>query len=281
MHMEVRPTLVFLLCTGNFFTSLGLTFADLSLKNLALHNRRLSRLSEEELFEVLGAPNPENLTRLDGEALGQCIPIQLVESTQWTGWPLDDDDDDEDDEDIRIIDLGEAFDQNAIPYKLAQPDGQQAPETIFTGRFDYRQDLWRVGLMVRNSATYFPVQSIEICCQIYHLVFGELPYSWWGINPLVETMIDVFGELPLEWESKWEQMRCNAAARGDPGAGKWKQCSDLKLEKQFDRYVHEPELKALFPVIQGLTKLLPSERISAPQALQMIRDNCGSIEHGE
>ena len=88
-----------------------------------------------------------------------------------------------------------------------------------------------------------------MCCQIYYLIFGALPYSWWGINPLVEAMIDVFGELPPEWESKWEQMRSDAAARGDPGAGKWKKSSDWRLERQFDKHVQEPELKALLPVI--------------------------------
>ena len=84
-------------------------------------------------------------------------------------------------------------------------------------------------------------------------------------------MIDVFGELPLEWEPKWEQMRSEAIARGDPGSGKWKQVSDLRLEKQFDKDVHVPELKGFIPVIQGLTKLLPSDRISASQGLQLIR----------
>lgn len=117
--------------------------------------------------------------------------------------------------------------------------------------------------------------------QIYYLIFGALPYSWWGINPLVEAMIDVFGELPPEWESKWEQMRSDAVARGDPGAGKWNPLSDWRLERQFDKHVHEPELKALLPVMQGLTKLLPSDRISASQALQLIRDNSGYIEHSD
>ena len=118
-----------------------------------------------------------------------------------------------------------------------------------------------------------------MCCQMYYLIFGALPYSWWGTNPLVEAMIDVFGKLPLEWESKWEHMMSDAASRGDPAAGKWKQTSDWRLEKQFDKHVHEPELKAFLPVIQGLTKLLPSDRISASQALQLIKENCGNIEH--
>ena len=132
--------------TRSIFTSLGLTLADLSIKNLAFYHGRLSRLSEEELFEALGPPNADELTRLDGKPLGRGIPTQLIESAQWTGWPLDDD---EDDENIRIIDLGEAFHQDAVPRNLAQPGGLQAPESIFIGKLDYRQDLWRVGLVVR------------------------------------------------------------------------------------------------------------------------------------
>jgi serine/threonine-protein kinase SRPK3 len=136
------------------FTSLNLTFIDLNLRNLVFHNSRLSRLSEQELLEALGPPDPEKLTRLDGEPLRQGIPTQLVESAQWTGWPLDDD---EDDENIRIIDLGEAFNQNAVPKRLAQPCGLQSPESIFTGEFEYRHDLWRVGLLVSTTR---PIPSV-------------------------------------------------------------------------------------------------------------------------
>ena len=145
MHTEVQPPYVFFSHTRAPFMSLNLS-TDISMKNLAFHNGRLSHLAEEELFEALGHPEPEDLIRLDGEPLGPGIPIQIVESARWTGWPLDDD---EDDENIRVIDLGEAFNQDTVPEKLAQPGGLQAPETIFTGRFDHRQDLWRVGLVVR------------------------------------------------------------------------------------------------------------------------------------
>jgi serine/threonine-protein kinase SRPK3 len=103
----------------------------------------LSHLSEEELFEVLGLPESRELVRLDDEPLGEGIPNQLIKSVKWVCWP------DEDDEDIRIIDLGEAFVQDAVPERLAQPRDLQVPETIFTGRFDYRLDLWRAGLLVR------------------------------------------------------------------------------------------------------------------------------------
>ena len=92
---------------------------------------------------------------------------------------------------------------------------------------------------------------------------------------MVKCMIDVFGDLPLEWESKWEQMKSDAAARGDIGCRDRKQVPDYRLEKQFNKMVHDPASNGLLPVIQGLTKLLPSDRSSASQALQLIKDNCG------
>ena len=59
----------------------------------------------------------------------------------------------------------------------------------------------------------------KICYQIYYLIFGALPYSWWGYNALAGAMIGVLGELPPEWESKWEQMRSDVVTRENPGAG--------------------------------------------------------------
>lgn len=70
------------------------------------------------------------------------MPEQLVEKGGWDDWI------DEDTEDVRVIDLGEAFPHGVQPASLAEPGGLQVPEKIFTGRFDYRVDLWRVGCTV-------------------------------------------------------------------------------------------------------------------------------------
>ncbi len=101
-------------------------------------------MTEEGLFEVLGSPESEDLTRLDGEPLSKNLPSQLVKAVGWLDWI------DEDDEDLRIIDLGEAFLHGRKPKKLAQPSSLQAPETTFTSSFDHRLDLWRAGIVVRN-----------------------------------------------------------------------------------------------------------------------------------
>ena len=100
----------------------------------------------KELFDILGGPESEELARLDGKPIEDGLPKQLVKTAGWDNWT------DEDEEDIRIIDFGEAFLQGMEPAKLAQPDVLRAPETIFTGSFDFRLDLWRAGIVVRCAS---------------------------------------------------------------------------------------------------------------------------------
>jgi serine/threonine-protein kinase SRPK3 len=92
-------------------------------------------------------------------------------------------------------------------------------------------------------------------------------------------MIDFVGELPPEWQPKWEQLRLDAG--GDFKIGENEQLSESRLEQRFNEHVHEPELKVLLPVIKGLTRFLPSDRISASQALDLIRDKCANTQHSE
>ncbi|TVY46844.1 Protein kinase [Lachnellula occidentalis] len=96
----------------------------------------------DDLFEVLGLPEFEELTRIDGQPLGPGVPKQLVKRAFWDDWI------DEDEEDIRIIDFGEVFVEGSNPGILAQPPDLRAPETIFTDLLDHRLDLWRAGITV-------------------------------------------------------------------------------------------------------------------------------------
>jgi serine/threonine-protein kinase SRPK3 len=125
---------------------LWLTCADISGRNVAFASKRLSQLTEEGLFEVLGPPETEKLARRDGKPLDKGVPGQLIKATGWDNWI------DEDDEDIRIFDLGEAFLKGAEPEKLPQPSHLKVPETIFMDSCDSRHDLWRTGIMVRTPS---------------------------------------------------------------------------------------------------------------------------------
>ena len=118
---------------------------DISGRNIAFSCTNLWKQTKEQLFDVLGFPEVESLTRVDGTPLANGLPSQLVKAAEWDDWI------DEDDEDIRLFDFGESFFQGLEPKTLAQPGPLRVPETIFTDSFDYRVDLWRTGCMVRQS----------------------------------------------------------------------------------------------------------------------------------
>lgn len=51
-----------------------------------------------------------------------------------------------------------------------------------------------------------------------------------------------------------------------------------KLEKRFAKKVHHPMLQPLLPVIQGLMRFLPSNRISVEEALELLESGCTSVK---
>jgi hypothetical protein len=55
----------------------------------------------------------------------------------------------------------------------------------------------------------------------------------------------------------------------------------LILEQYFDNRIHEESLKPLLPVIQGLMRFRPSDRISLSQALDMVRRAKDDMDEAE
>lgn len=141
---EVSHTHVYTPLPGSFLPSMyGFNaVVDISGGNIAFSCSNLSNVAEEDLFEVLGLPETEELVRLHGKPLDKGLPKHMVKAAEWDEWV------DEDEEDLRVLDLGEAFLQGHEPKTLSQPGQLQAPETIFGNSFDHRVDLWRAGCMV-------------------------------------------------------------------------------------------------------------------------------------
>lgn len=117
-------------------------------------------MDEDSLLKIIGSPEIEPLARIDGKPLRQGLPSQLVKAANWESWI------DEDEEDIRLLDFGETFTQGAEPERIAQPKALRAPETIFTDRFDYRLDLWGVGIAVRKHAGSILNIAVELICVV-------------------------------------------------------------------------------------------------------------------
>lgn len=101
-------------------------------------------MEDDDLFEIVGWPSTETLVRIDGKPVGKEFPKELTEAADWEDWK------DQDKEDLRILDFGESFRQGHEPTDVAQPVNLRPPELIFTGRIDYRSDLWHAGMFVRD-----------------------------------------------------------------------------------------------------------------------------------
>ena len=54
-----------------------------------------------------------------------------------------------------------------------------------------------------------------------------------------------------------------------------------RVEQQFDERVHDQALKPLLPVIQGLMRFMPEDRISASQALDLITSETAKMNRVE
>ncbi|KPM36720.1 hypothetical protein AK830_g9868 [Neonectria ditissima] len=198
----------------------GYAHGDISGANVVFAAKGLAHLSEQALFDIIGSPESSTLAHADGKPLSPSLPKYLVESVDWEDWV------DEDEEDIRLVDWGEAFAHGAEPTELAQPGDLRAPEIIFTGRFDHRIDLWRVG------------------CTIYFMIFAARPFWFLGDDTvLVAQMNNFIEEVPAEWQATWQQMKDKSErpfAVGEPSS---------KLDQHFHKMVHDPEL---LPLLQKL-----------------------------
>ncbi|KAJ5124952.1 uncharacterized protein N7515_008777 [Penicillium bovifimosum] len=251
VHDELEPEIILrmskqLLRAIRFIHGAGMCHGDINGRNIAFSCTQLSTTTEEGLFDVIGPPEIEPLAYIGGSPLEHGLPSQLIKAAEWVNWI------DEDDEDIRLLDIGESFLQGEEPETLAQPGSLRVPETIFMDSFDYRVDLWRVG------------------CMIYYFLFRKYPFWYLGEDEaLVFQMIDLVGSLPAEWESQWESMQAQST---HDLKQEEQECEIPRLEREFAESVHHPDLQPLLQVTRGLMRFLPSSRITADEALNLICD---------
>jgi serine/threonine-protein kinase SRPK3 len=176
-------------------------------------------MAQKQLINVIGSPRREPLSRVDGHPLEPNKPQELTETAPWDGWV------DEDEEPIRLIDFGESFFGEIDSHNISQPLDQKVPESIFEKRLDYKADLWRAGIIVRNHCSRSSCVLEDANClpstshQIYSLVFSKKPFfAVGGDHDLVFEMVDFVDKLPPHWHQQWVQMRKAAGeeAKGRP-----------------------------------------------------------------
>jgi serine/threonine-protein kinase SRPK3 len=169
-------------------------------------------MNENQLIEELGSFDTEPLKIRAGKGLlGPGKPRELTETATWDGWG------NEDQTDICLLDFGESFFHAVDPCHISQLSRQKVPESIFENCLDYKADLWRAGIIVRNLRFLFSwVRGDDNCLpttsrQIYSLVFNIGPFfALSGDHALVLDMIGFVEKLPLHWHHHWVKMRKDA-----------------------------------------------------------------------
>ncbi|OJJ83134.1 uncharacterized protein ASPGLDRAFT_151795 [Aspergillus glaucus CBS 516.65] len=222
-----------------FIHSAGMAHGDISGWTVVFSGKSLSTI-RERIFKFVGVPEVEPLVRSDGRALDEGLPTHLVKAIVWDSWV------EEDHEDLRIIDFGRSFFQWEKNGKAAKPGLLPAPETIFTGSFDYRVDLWRAG------------------CVIYSFVFGASPFTYKGDNnALVAQMIGLVGtnNMPEDWKAQYSVGH---------GLDRKRNTQLSELKRRLVEHVNIPDLAPLVSVIEGLMRLVPSSRITASTGLSLL-----------
>jgi serine/threonine-protein kinase SRPK3 len=117
-------------------------------------------------------------------------------------------------------------------------------------------------------------------------VFGSRPFQFLSeIDVLVAQMIHFVEELAVEWTAEWERLKMNSKQNWDdhiPGTS-LNFCIGLadvsnqdrmpvpsKLEERFKKKALDTSLMPLLPIMQGLMRFRPSNRISAVEALRLL-----------
>ncbi|KAI9373398.1 kinase-like protein [Aspergillus egyptiacus] len=228
----------------------GMAHGEICAANIAFTSSRLSRLTGGEMFQVTGRPQWEEVVRSDGQPLDKGLPKYIVEACKWDEWS------DEYEESLRVLDLEHAFIQGEKPKPFSQRGPLRVPESIFTKSLDYRVDLWTAG------------------CVIYALIFQSNPFIFTGSDAdLVRSMVSFVGCLPGEWKQEWEQMKTESGdvieeTEVPPGS---------ELKRRFNEGGHDPELACLMPLIQGLIKFQPKNRLTAAEALELLYNQIDDV----
>lgn len=137
---------------------------------------------------------------------------------------------------------------------------------------------------------WFAGRGLTHVGQLYTLVIGRRPFEWlWDVDRLVAQMIHFVEDLPSEWRPEWSSMKKSAGRNWSdiPGMIKFppmcftpelanvaidRMTGQCKLDERFEKYVKEASLRPLLPIIRGLMRFRPQDRISAQEALRLLGD---------
>ncbi|EHK97691.1 putative protein kinase dsk1 [Glarea lozoyensis 74030] len=181
------------------------------------------------LMDHLDQPQVHDLVLKSGEGLPPGFPTQIVKAAEWKTQDIFDE------ADIRLLDFGDTFEQGHEPDHLAQPNSLRAPETILTDGFDFKVDLWDVGVT------------------IYEIIFRDPPFMYLGDEEgfIASMLAFIGGEMPKEWDEVYREIHRK-------GGREWEVFENVPeskpgLERKFES-LEDKSLKPLLAILQVLGK---------------------------
>lgn len=239
----------------------GFVHGDLHLGNILLRiSSGFDQISTERLYEKYGAPEPEQIIRLDSKPLSPgvpthgIIPIWLGEASEKISLS-----------EARIIltDFGEAFSPSQEQkYESHTPLVVRPPEARFepTEPLSFASDIW------------------TLACSIWSIIAERSLFE--GFLATEDNMtcehVDALGILPPEWWKKWEARRNKFTEDGTP----INHMSYRSWEDRFEDSVQEPrresgmppfdaaEKDAISAMLRSMLSFKPEDRPTAKQVLE-------------
>lgn len=234
---------------------------DLHLGNVLLHlPSGLDHLSEEQLYDMFGAPEPEPVVRLDGKPISPNVPSHAIPPI-WLGEPS------ENivlaDAKLLVVDFGVAFRpseesrlRSYTPLEIRPPEARFDPTTPLS----FASDIW------------------SLACTIWAIIgqrslFDSLLATQ---DDITCEQVDALGCLPLEWWERWEARSRKFTKTyqpiGDRCVWSW--------DQRFEDSIQEPrrgkgmatidtkEKDAFFSMMRWMLAFRPSDRPTAKQVLE-------------
>ncbi|KAI0404077.1 kinase domain-containing protein [Xylaria palmicola] len=239
----------------------GVCHGDLTHANVLFGLRDVSRWSDSEVYQHLGAPNTAQLLRLNGSLPPPWAPKYIVEAIQFK-----DIDPDLLSGNICIVDFGISFLVDRPPSDIfGIPLSFMAPELCFGAPRSPSNDVWAMG------------------CLIFELYTGRVlfPIIFDRLDILVGTIVNTLGQLPSHWEGHFVYQADRVFEPGqkdfwfDPSFEPGKPLETIAVK------CPQPHRRFLLELLTDLLRLDPSNRPTAAETASHPLLSAGdSIDQG-
>ncbi|KAH7174668.1 kinase-like domain-containing protein [Fusarium flagelliforme] len=256
----VRSLAAQMVITVAYIHGQGFVHGDLHLGNVLLQlPERLDTMSQDELYEEYGPPDPEPMIRRDGKPLAPGVPSHIFEPI-WFG--INNETITLPESRILIADFGTAFCpaeedrfQSYTPLTYRPPEPYFEPKTPLS----YPSDIWSLG------------------CAIWEMSGGGgFLTAWlWDEVDAINEQVDRLGPLSPEWSDKWKRPPNKFGVDGVPLPTAPDQTWEGRFEETIQEYrrrknvgaFDEDEIQAFQEMLKGMIVYRPGERLTAEQVL--------------